>query len=235
MTNNTIKFLLILILFSSCSITDKSQRGFKFSAQAGLNKGGIAENTDLSIVSNAKTPPQSSVDAFSGATKMGGNVGVHINKPLWLGEIETGMNYMYNFQTFTFADQGNMYFGVRKLHVNQFMMPLTYNIILLKKTLPNAEIQLKFGFLAQFNVVSTIEDKSSSLPEYLIDNSSNGAVFGISAYPLKFDNGSKLGFYLDAYRGSRIYTDFYNKKDFEMPGSSFVKFGVRYQFKTVAN
>ena len=68
------------------------------------------------------------------------------------------------------------------------------------------------------------------LPEYEINKWSNGALFGISAYPVKFSNGSKLGFYLDAYRGSQIYEDYYNLKSFEMPGSSFIKYGVRYRF-----
>ena len=58
-----------------------------------------------------------------------------------------------------------------------------------------------------------------------------GGLFGISAYPVRFGNGSKLGFYVDAYRGSQIYEDYYNQKVFETPGSNFVKGGIRYRFK----
>jgi len=227
-------FLLLLIIgiiINSCTVTEKSQRGLKFSAQGGLNHGGITENTDLSLVPNVQTTPESTVDAYSGATRTGYNVGAHVNKPLMYGEIESGLTYMYNHQTFSFADQGNMYIGVRKFHVNQFVLPLTYNFVLFKKLMPNAEIQLKFGFLTQFNIINATDAGLTSLPDYSINKWSNGAIFGISAYPVKFNNGSKLGFYLDAYRGSRIYTDYYNKNEFEMPGSSFVKLGVRYQFK----
>lgn len=229
-----IKFFLLLVtacIFYSCTVTEKSQRGLKFSAQGGINYGGITENTDLSLVPNAQATPESTVDAYSGATKTGYNIGTHVNKPLYYGEIETGLNYMYNHQTFSFADQGNTYIGVRKFNVNQFMLPLTYNFVLFKNLMPNAEIQLKFGFLTQFNVINVTDAGLTSLPAYSINKWSNGAIFGFSAYPVKFNNGSKLGLYFDAYRGSRIYTDYYNQKGFEMPGSSFVKFGVRYQIK----
>lgn len=58
-----------------------------------------------------------------------------------------------------------------------------------------------------------------------------GGLFGISAYPVRFGNGSKLGFYVDAYRGSQIYEDYYNQKVFETPGSNFVKGGIRCRLK----
>lgn len=58
-----------------------------------------------------------------------------------------------------------------------------------------------------------------------------GGLLGISAYPVRFGNGSKLGIYIDVYRGSQIYEDYYNQKVFETPGSSFVKGGIWYRFK----
>ena len=230
--NGKYKLFLGVITFmtiSACTATDKTQREFKFSVKAGLNKGGITENTDLTIVQNAE-PVGGKPDAYSGATSMGGNIGVHVNKPLVYGEIESGLDYMYNHQTFTYTDQGNMYIGSRNLSVNQFMIPLTYNFELLKKVLPSAEFQFKLGYMGQINFVSV--NGTGILPKYSINRWSNGAVFGISAYPFKFANGSKLGFYVDAYRGTRIYKDFYNQDSFKMPGSSFVKVGIRYQFKS---
>ena len=221
--------IFIFLLINACTATDKTQRGFKFSVQAGLNKGGITENTDLTVVQNAE-PVVGKPDAYSGATSMGGNIGVHVNKPLVYGEIESGLDYMFNNQTFTYNDQGNMYNGVRKLSVNQVMIPLTYNFELFKKTLPSAEIQLKLGYMGQLNFVTS--NGTGTLPEYSIKKWSNGAVIGISAYPLKFANGSKLGIYIDAYRGTQVYMDYYNQESFTMPGSSFVKGGIRYQFKS---
>jgi hypothetical protein len=220
--------VLIFLLIGSCTATDKAQRAYKVSVQAGLNKGGIVENTDLTVVPNAK-PKAGKPDAYSGATSMGGNIGIHVNKPLAYGEIESGLDYMYNNQTFTYTDQGNMYNGIRKLSVNQVMIPLTYNFDFFKRSLPYAEIQLKIGYLGQLNFVS--ENGTGILPEYSINHWSNGVVFGISAYPFRFANGSKLGFYVDAYRGTQIYKDYYNRESFEMPGSSFIKGGLRYRIK----
>ena len=221
--------IFIFLLINACTATDKTQRGFKFSVQAGLNKGGITENTDLTVVPKVN-PQNEGVDAYSGATSMGGNIGVHVNKPLVYGEIESGLDYMHNNQTFTYADQNNMYNGVRNLSVNQVMIPLTYNFGLFEKALPNAEIQLKLGYMGQLNFVTS--NGTGTLPEYSINKWSNGAVIGISAYPLKFADGSKLGLYIDAYRGTQVYLDYYNQESFSMPGSSFVKGGIRYQFKS---
>jgi hypothetical protein len=197
----------------------------------GYNYGGMVENTDLTLVPNVQATPESTVDAYTGATIAGPNVGLHINQLLRYGEIETGIDYMYNYQSFSYADQGNLYLGVRKLHVNQIMFPLTYNFVLFKQTMPYAELQIKFGFLGQYNLIDVSDAGLTRLPEFSIDKFSGGATLGISAYPVKFNNGSKLGFYLDAYRGSRIYTDYYNQANFEMPGSAFVKMGLKYQFK----
>lgn len=226
MKNLVLLFMAGLIL-NSCAVTEKSQHALKYSIQVGVNKGGITENTDLSILPNPTD--ENLVDAFSGATQLGLNVGVHVNKPLKYGEIESGLDYMFNVQTFSFAHEGNLYLGVRELNVHQLMVPITYNFNVLKKVLPTAELQLKLGFMGQVNFVST--SNSGALPEYAINNFSGGGTFGISAYPIKLENGSKLGFYIDAYRGSQIYEDDYNQPDFEMPGSSFVKGGIRYRFK----
>lgn len=228
MQRHIITFILFAgLVLNSCSVTEKNRRALKYSFQGGINKGGITDNTDLSVLPNPAE--ENLVDAYSGATQIGVNAGAHMNKPLKFGEIESGLDFMHNAQTFTYSDQGNNFSGVRKLNVNQMMIPLTYNFNLLKKVLSESELQLKLGFLGQMNFVSTSD--AGTLPEYAINKFSGGGTFGISAYPLKLENGSKLGFYIDAYRGSQIYEDAYNQPDFEMPGSSFVKGGIRYRFK----
>ena len=223
----TILIISLLALSFGCSITEKAPRGLKYSIQAGLNKGGVTENTDLSIIPN-KQYSDVTVDAYTGATRTGANAGIHVNAPLRFGEIESGIDYMYNHHIFSYYDQGNLYWGERKIDVNQIMVPLTYNFQLFTKLLPKSEIQLKLGYQGQLNLISTSE--TGILPGYSINKWSNGATAGLSFYPMRFKTGSKIGFYLDAYRGSRIYTDYYNQEGFEVPGSSFVKFGVRYQF-----
>jgi len=230
MKKTVIIFILGLsfIIINSCSTTRQTTatgRKLKFSLQGGANIGGITENTDMTVVPNVET----TVDAFSGATQTGFNVGMHINKTLKRNQIEAGIDYMYNHQSFTYNDAENMYNGVRELNVSQVLFPLTYNFVFLKKRLPHADIQLKAGYMGQLNFISTHE--TGVLPEYSLNAWSNGLTLGISTFPFQFNNGSKLGFYFDMYRGSRIYEDYYNQSSFAMPGSSFMKFGVKYQFK----
>lgn len=231
---NTLKIsqlFILSLLVISCNVTEQAQRAFKLSAVAGYGYGGMVENTDLSVVPNSRPAPEASVDAFTGATIGGPTAGIRVNKAYCFGGFETGVDYMYNHQTFTYADQGNMFTGVRKFHVNQLMIPFTYNLGLFGKSLPNTDLQLKLGVLGQYNFLRVTDAGLTSLPEYALNKYSLGATLGVSAYPFTFSNQSKLGFYLEAYRGSRIYTDYYNQKGFEMPGSAFVKIGLRYQFK----
>lgn len=221
---------LSLLIINSCSTTKQSvtDKKLKLSIQGGANIGGITENTDMTVVPDVAVPPEATVDAFTGATRLGYNVGVHTSKKLKNNQVEAGLDYMYNFQTFNYIDAGNFYIGVRRLQVSQIMMPLSYNLVLFKNLLPNADIELKIGILGQLNFVSVNE--TGILPAYSVNPCSFGPTFGLSAYPFQFKNGNKLGFYFDGYRGTRIYEDFYNQPRFEMPGSSFIKFGLKYQF-----
>lgn len=217
---------LLLTLSYACVPTEKAQRAVKISAQAGVHHGGIIENTDYSVVLE-KHPEHPAVDVYSGATRLGTNVGVHVNKPLKYGELETGVDYLYNKQNFTYS--GNLYSGERNFSVNRIMLPLTYNFCLFKRTLAANELQLKIGFLGQANLVS-VSDKGL-LPDYKLYGWSQGATLGLSVYVYRFPNGSKLGLFGDFYRGSIMYSDYYNESGFEMPGSSYAKLGIRYRFK----
>ncbi|MCK4819915.1 hypothetical protein KA005_29385, partial [bacterium] len=185
---------LSIIVINSCSISEQTtatERKLKFSIQGGANIGGITENTDMTVVPNVKVPPEVTVDAFTGATRTGFNAGMHINKTLKRNQIEAGIDYMYNHQTFTYADAENTYIGVRELNVSQVLFPLTYNFVLLRNPFPHADIQLKAGYMGQLNFIST--SGTGVLPEYSLKTWSNGLTFGISAFPFQFNNGSKLG------------------------------------------
>jgi hypothetical protein len=61
------------------------------------------------------------------------------------------------------------------------------------------------------NLSYAIRVVTGILPAYTLNRWSNGDSIGISAYPVMFINGSKLGFYFDVYRVSLIYTDLYNQ------------------------
>lgn len=229
-TITTFLLSLSLAIIPSCSVQKKAITGnrFRFSIQAGSNIGGITENTDMSVVPGVQVPPEAIVDAFSGATHPGFNAGVHISRKMKMNHLETGLDYMYNHQTFNYIDAGNKYTGVRELHVSQLILPFTYNMVLFGKLFPEADMQLKAGLICQLNFVSG--KGVGILPDYSANPLSAGPILGFALYPLSFENGNKIGIYIDFYRGSQIYKDFYNQPDFEMPGSSFAKFGLTYKF-----
>lgn len=217
-------FAFIISIF--CIATTPNPNRAKISVLVGANQGGIVENTDMSVVPNVSTPPEAIVDAFTGATQTGFHAGVHINQPVGKNEVETGLEYMFSHHTFNYIDNGNMYIGVRRASLSQIMLPLTYNFILVR----NIDLQLKLGVTFQYNLVRINDITVFNLPDYKIHHFSAGPTLGVSAFPVKFANGNKLGLYLDLYRGSQIYEDYYNQTTFEMPGSAYLKGGIKYQF-----
>jgi len=213
----------ILFLMGCTSTKLCEPRHPYYRIQAGLNKGGITENTDFTKTTDIQP------DAFTGATKIGLNTSSHIVLPLKQNSIETGFDFMYNNQKFTFNDSHVGYNGSRNVGTSQFMIPITYNFNLLKKNNSLGSLQLKVGYLMQFNLFS-VTDNGAPLTDYSTSGFSNGFTIGVSATPFKMSNGNRLGFYIDGYRGSKIYNDFYNRSIYEMPGSSFMKIGIMYQF-----
>jgi len=219
-------FFLILFL-SGCSTTTitTDQKSWKpiYRIQVGSNKGGVVENTDLSVI------PNTEVDAYSGATSNGINASGKVILPLRKNSIETGVEFMYNHQIFTYKDAVNGFSGERKLGVSQFMIPVTYSFNLFRKKHPEGLFQIKIGYAAQLNLFA-ISNGNGTLPNYTTQFFSNGATIGFSTTPVRLRNGSKLGFYIDGYRGTQAYEDFYNRTEFEMPGTAFIKYGIIYQF-----
>jgi hypothetical protein len=217
-------YCLLVMILCGCSITNLQDKWEPFyRLQAGLNHGGIVENTDF------KSLPTMPTDAFSGATKISFNAGGHVMLPVLGNSVETGLDFMHSSQTFTFNPNVIQYKGTRDIGTSQLMIPLTIDLALYKdEEQPLGALQLKFGYIGQFNFFS-VTDKGF-LPPYSNKSYSGGMLFGISATPFKLPLGNRIGFYLDLYRGTKIYDDSYNNDTFEMPGSSFAKFGVIYQF-----
>jgi hypothetical protein len=195
-----------------------------WSIQAGLNKGGIVENTNMNDIADA------AIDAFSGATRTGFNAGVSGTLPLKAIALETGLGFMQNHQSFSWADETKGFMGSHDLRVNQLMLPTTVNFMFFRKQQPDGMMQVKLGHLLQHNLVSA-NNLQGTIPEYSISKWSNGLVLGITLTPFRLRNGSRAGFFAEAYRGTQIYEDAYNLPEFEVPGSSFVKYGLIYRIK----
>ena len=231
MMKSNIKIILILVLSSlaaGCASTGKITRKPKVSVHAGLSHGGIVENTDMSVVPGAEAPPEATVDAFSGATRIGVNAGVRIAQPIGRIALETGVDYIRHNQQFNYIDAGHFAMGQRDLRVSQVAIPLRLQIPLFARLLPGADMGISAGYTGEINLIQVAS--SGILPDYSIIKWSDGLSVGFSMYPFVLENNSRLGIYVDLYRGSPAYEDYYNQASFEEPGTSFVKAGIAYKF-----
>lgn len=235
MQARTITFLVLTLFvtvsckspFNASGDTSSSMRP-ELKVQAGVNTGGITENKDIG------NEPGAGVDAFSGATQTGFNLGARIAVPIGNNAVETGIDIMHNRQTFTYNDPEHDFTGTRDLGLTQLMLPLTWNFGIISHPQHGRQLELKFGPVIQYNMLD-ISDSGTRLPAYDLNRFSAGFSLGLAATPITFNNGSRLGFYVEGYKGSQIYEDFYNQSGFEEPGSSFAKFGIVYQFKNFSS
>lgn len=230
MKTKTILLIVIPLLFAGCRAGKESGRkSFRpeFRVQAGYNKGGVVENTDFSMLENT------GVDACTGATYPGAHAGARVQLPVGATSLESGADIMINRQQLSFNDPVNDYIGERRITTSQLMLPLVFNIGMFRQTHDEGLLQLRLGWMWQLNYLSVSGD--ASLPAYDLMRSSNGPCMGFSTTPIRRDNGHKIGFYLDMYRGGQVYEDFYNQTDMESPGSSFFRLGVIYHFGNLKN
>ncbi|MFW5656474.1 MAG: outer membrane beta-barrel protein [Bacteroidota bacterium] len=231
----------MLILCSGCIIQNQKkaqERKPQVKISVGVHNGGVIENTDLTVVEDVSLDASTGAtngtepDAYTGATKVGANAGAHVTVPAGQHDFETGIDYLYSSQQFTYNDNINNFTGNRDLNLHQLVVPLTYNLSFFRKKDPYGTFTVKLGYLLQCNLLD-VSDHALTLPEYSINRWSHGPVVGFNLTPFQFDDGARFGFSFDIYRGSAIYHDYYNQKDFEMPGSGFMKFGVVYHFSPV--
>jgi len=222
-TTILVGFIFLMGCSTPLSTTNKAERKPKYRMQLGVNKGGIVENTDLSVIPNAH------VDAYSGATSKGVNASAKMLVPLRRNAVETGIELMHNGQTFFYNDDVNGFYGERELGVTQLMVPVTYSLGVFKKNNAEGLFQVKVGYMLQLNILS-VSNENGTIPRYSTNAFSNGVTFGASITPFRLNNGAKIGFYIDGYRGTQVYQDFYNRPEFDMPGTAFVKYGIIYQF-----
>jgi len=229
MKHNFTKLFLFLLL-TGCAVSNQSADRAQnckpvYSINAGVNQGGIIDNTDFST---ATTIP---VDAVTGATKTGFNLGGRVALPLLGNSVESGLDVMVNNQIFKYNDIQNEFVGNRNIWTTQIMLPITYNFGIFKKNNPLGMLKIKIGWNFQYAMLK-VNDSGNQLPlpEYFVKHFSSGPTLGLAITPFTFKDGSKLGVYFDAYRGSKIYDDFYNADFFEMPGTGYLKYGILYQF-----
>jgi hypothetical protein len=215
-----------LFVFSSCSSPKKMHKSEPLPSlrlYAGLQKGGIIENTDMGLIDNAVP------DAFTGATRTGFHAGVHYEYYLKNLSFESGLDYIGNKQTFKYADNSNNYYGERNLFTNQFRIPFSLNFRFFHRTNPDGILKLKLGISPGFSII-TESASTGDIPEYSTSHFTMGPLFSLELNPFPVDAKFKPGFYFSVFRSAQsVYNDFYQTG--EMPGLSLMSFGISYKIK----
>jgi len=218
-------FLTLLILVAgACSGPNQVKKTSpSLKAYLGGSHGGIIENTDLSLI------PPVEPDAFSGATKVGVQAGLHSEYPLRHISLESGIDGILNSQTFTYRDDLAGFHGTRDFLVSQLRIPMAVNFRFLRKKHEDGLFQVKLGLSPGFCFYS-VKDHGQTLPSHEKYLFTLGPLLGTDIIPWHFTNGSSLGISLEAFRSfQKVYDDYYQPG--EEPGLSYLKFGFVYRFK----
>ncbi len=216
--------MLMILLISSCSGSQELKKpGPSWKMVAGGTHGGIIENTDLDLIQPI------SPDAFSGATRVGVQAGVHYEYPLRRISLEAGMDYFVNSQVFTYQDDFPRFYGTRNLVTSQIRFPLAVNFRFFKRVQEDGLLQIRLG-LSTGLVFYGLKDHGEQLPSYTSYLFSMGPLLGADLFPFHFESGSALGFSFELSRSfQKAYDDYYQVG--EMPGASYLKFGLVYRLK----
>jgi hypothetical protein len=207
------------------AVTGATKTEMNFVFLAGASYGGIVDNQDASGIEGA-----TDVDAITGATKISYNAGIHSIIKGHGRTIETGLDYMRFNQSVEYDLPSLSVNGTRNFEIQQVRMPLTYNFEFFKNYLNKAKLALKLGFSVGYTFSKTIEDSedSENMPDYEFTDWEIGPAFGLYFYPVNFKQSYRIGLYLDAYRGRKIYEDVYHEGTF-LGDNSFLNFGLVFE------
>jgi hypothetical protein len=217
-------FYSFFIFSVACTVSDKTASTVKnqFHVNIGFNHSGIIENTDM------KKVPDAPVDAFTGATSMGYNAGVHIEHRLKRHSLESGLDLIINNQKFTYNDQVNQFFGERKIITTQVRIPVLYDFSIFRNSNQENIAQIKLGITPGLNF-NSVTNSGTNLPAYSFSHFSFGIMAAFTITPFHFKNGKYLGLTVEMFRlGTKVYNDFYQKGD--MPGLSNLGYMITYGF-----
>jgi hypothetical protein len=207
------------------AVTGATKAEMNFMVLGGATYGGIVDNKDASGIEGT-----SDVDAITGATKFAYNAGVHTVFKGHGRAIEIGLDYIKFNQSLEYSLPSLSVNGTRDFEFQQIRLPMTYNFELFKNYLNKPKLSLKLGFSVGYTFSKAITDSENSvnMPVYEFTNWDIGPDFGLYFYPFDFSQSYRLGLYIDAYRGRKIYEDSYHDEIF-LGDNSFIKFGVVFE------
>ena len=207
------------------AITGATKAEASFMVLGGATYGGIVDNHNASGIEGT-----SDVDAITGATKLAYNAGIHTILKGHGRAIEIGLDYIKFDQSVEYALPSLSVNGTRDFEFQQVRLPMTYNFELFKNDLNKPKLSLKLGLSVGYTFSKTITDSedSENMPAYEFTNWDIGPDFGLYFYPFDFSHSYRLGLYVDAYRGRKIYEDAYHDEIF-LGDNSYLKFGVVFE------
>ena len=189
---------------------------------AGVNSGGVVENNTLEGIDGI-----AGVDAITGATRTRFNAGIHKEIQFKGFTFETGLDYLVFDQTITYDLPSCSLDGQRHVRFSQLRLPLTYNFQFFRRGGGAARLNVKVGFSLGYTISKSVSD-AGTVPGYTFKNRDYGPTLGVSFYPFPPLMNYRIGFYMDLFRGSRIYKDSYHTAE-GMGGQSYMKFGIVLQ------
>lgn len=207
------------------AVTGATKAKISFAFLAGGAYGGFVHNENMHGINGV-----SDMDAITGATKVTYNAGVHTFLEGHGRTIETGLDYVNLSKSIKYEMPSFSVNGTRDFKVHQLRLPVTYNFGFFKNGLDQSRFILRVGLSAGYTFSKTVEDSedSENLPDYEFSDWDFCGKFGLSYYPFNFNENSRLGFYIDAYRGLKAYKDIYHEPAY-LGGNAFMKFGFIFE------
>ena len=207
------------------AVTGATKAETNFAFLAGASYGGLVENDNKNDISGV-----TAIDAITGATKLAYNVGIHSILKGHGRTIEIGLDYINLDKSIEYEMPSLSVSGTRSFKTHQIRLPLTYNFLFFKNHLERPRLVLKVGLSAGYTFSKTITDSdvSANMPDYEFSDWDACAKFGFCYYPFDFSKNYRLGFYLDSYRGLKVYEDIYHEAAY-LGGNAFTKFGILFE------
>ncbi len=207
------------------AITGATKTEIVFAILAGPSYGGIVDNRDASGIA-----VPSDVDAITGATKLAYSAGIHTILKGYGIAVEVGLDYIKFDQSVEYNMPSISVNGTRRFEFQQIRLPMLYNFEYFKNHLNKAKFVSKLGVSVGYTFNKTITDSedSENMPAYEFFDWEVGPAFGIFYYPFEFSQSYRLGFYIDFYRGIKIYEDVYHEGIF-LGDNTFLRFGVIFE------
>jgi hypothetical protein len=155
--------------------------------------------------------PNEPVDAVTSASRWGGNGGIHAEIDLAGHFIETGLDYSYFKNDYTYNNLSGNIDGTRSFTIQGITLPVMYNFHFFNRGNGDPRLILGLGLFGSYFPYHKVGE-TGSMSSYNLKNWTAGPCLRISYYPLEIEDKYLLGLFLGLSRSiNGFYTDDYYK------------------------